>query len=149
MTVVPLVFALVVLGVNSARNAAASGRTARVAIATFLILLALAATIAALLAPFLLSLLPRDAATADAMRGALTASAAAATAPPGPADWLANIIPTNAIAAAAQGAMLPLVVFALFLGFAPPKIDGERRAQILGLLQGISEAMIVVVRWVL
>ena len=50
MTVVPLVFALVVLGVNSARNAAASGRTARVAIATFLILLALAATIAALLA---------------------------------------------------------------------------------------------------
>ena len=57
MTVVPLVFALVVLGVNSARNAAASGRTARVAIATFLILLALAATIAALLAPFLLSLL--------------------------------------------------------------------------------------------
>lgn len=149
MTVVPLVFALVVLGVNSARDAAASGRTARVAIVTFLILLALAATIAALLAPFLLSLLPRDAATAEAMRSALTSSTAAASAPPGPADWLANIVPTNAIAAAANGAMLPLVVFALFLGFALPKIDGERRAQILGLLQGISEAMIVVVRWVL
>jgi len=149
MTVVPLVFALVVLGVNSARDAAASGRTARVAITTFLILLALAATIAALLAPFLLSLLPRDAATAEAMRSALSSSAAPATAPPGAADWLANIVPSNAIAAAANGAMLPLVVFALFLGFALPKIDVERRAQVLGLLQGIGDAMIVIVRWVL
>ena len=59
MTVVPLVFALVVLGVNSApENAAASRRLAWVS-ATFLILLALAAMHRHFsLAPFLLSLLP-------------------------------------------------------------------------------------------
>ena len=149
MTVVPLVFALVVLGVNSARDAAASGRTARTAIVVFLVLLAIAGAITALLAPALLALLPRDAAAAEALHGALAASPTPVAAPAGPADWLANIIPTNAIAAAAQGAMLPLVVFALSFGFALPKIEAERRAQILGLLQGISEAMIVIVRWVL
>ena len=49
------------------------------------------------------ALLPRDATAAEAMHRALTATPA--TAPPGAADWLANIIPTNAIAAAAQGAI--------------------------------------------
>ena len=147
MTVVPLVFALVVLGVNSARDAAASGRTARTAMIVFLVLLTVAAAIAALLAPMLLSLLPRDAAAAEAMHRALTA--APASAPPGAADWLANIIPTNAINAAAQGAMLPLVVFALFLGFALPKIVAERRAHMLELLHAIADSMIVIVRWVL
>ena len=147
MTVVPLVFALVVLGVNSARDAAASGRTARTAMIVFLVLLTVAAAIAALLAPMLLSLLPRDATAAEAMHRALTATPA--TAPPGAADWLANIIPTNAIAAAAQGAMLPLVVFALFLGFALPKIAAERRAHMLELLHAIADSMIVIVRWVL
>jgi len=39
MTVVPLVTALVIVGVNTASNAAASGRTARNAIIVFLILL--------------------------------------------------------------------------------------------------------------
>ena len=76
------------------------------------------------------------------MRGA-PRSAAAATAPPGPADWLADIIPTNAMPPP-QGAMLPLVVFALFLGFALPKIDGERRAQIPRPAAGHQRAMIVV-----
>src|SRR3546814_1891919 len=60
MTVVPLVAALIVLGVNTASDAASSGRTARKAIVVFLILLPLAAIYTAITAPALLSLLPRD-----------------------------------------------------------------------------------------
>ena len=147
MTVVPLVGTLVVLGVSTARDAAASGRIARRAIIIFLVVLTCAATFAAIAAPAFLSLMPHSAELTDALKGA--AGAPSDVVPPKAAEWLTGIIPSNAIAAAAASAMLPLVVFALFLGFALPKIDGERRAQILGLLQGISEAMIVVVRWVL
>ena len=148
MTVVPLVAALVVIGVNTASDAAASGRTARNAIVVFLVLLTLASAFAAGAAPVLLTLLPRDAASIDAFRTALE-PADAATAPGGFGDAIAAIIPANAIAAAAQSAMLPLVVFALFFGFALTRIEAERRARMLDFVQTIAEVMIVIVRWVL
>ncbi len=148
MTVVPLVAALVVLGVNTASDAAASGRTARNAIVTFLVLLTLASAFAAFAAPVLLTLLPRDAASIDAFRAALQ-PAAATTAPGGFGDAIAAIIPANAIAAAAQSAMLPLVVFALFFGFALTRIEAGRRERMLDFVQTVADAMIVIVRWVL
>lgn len=148
MTVVPLVAALVVIGVNTASDAAASGRTARRAIGCFLVLLSAAAAFTAIVAPLLLSLLPRDAGLAAALRAA-TDTAAPTTAPPALADWFTAIIPANAIAAAAQSAMLPLVVFALFAGFALTRIEPARRRRLLELVQGVADVMIVIVRWVL
>lgn len=148
MTVVPLVAALVVLGVNTASDAAASGRTARNAIVTFLVLLTLASAFAAFAAPTLLALLPRDAASVDAFRAALEPADASA-APAGFGEAIAAIIPANAIAAAAQSAMLPLVVFALFFGFALTRIAAERRTRMLDFVQTVADAMIVIVRWVL
>ena len=100
MTVVPLVAALIVLGVNTASDAASSGRTARRAIVVFLVLLTLAAVYTAIAAPALLSLLPRDEALVQSFRTALT-PVAAGTAPGGFGEAVAAIIPANVIAAAA------------------------------------------------
>lgn len=148
MTVVPLVAALVVVGVNTAQDAAASGRTARRAIVCFLVLLTAASAFAAVAAPFLLSLLPRDPHLSQALQAA-TAAPAAATTPTTLGDWFTAIIPSNAIAAAAQSAMLPLVVFALFFGFALTRIEPARRTRLLELVQAVADVMIVIVRWVL
>ena len=148
MTVVPLVLALVVIGVTGASDAAASGRTARRAIVVFLLLLSAAAAFTAIAAPALLSLIAHDPALATALSNA--AATPATPAPPASwADALVAIIPSNAVAAAAAGAMLPLVVFALFFGFALTRIETQRRAQVVGLFQAIADAMIVIVRWVL
>ncbi len=149
MTVVPLVVALVVIGVNSASTAAASGRTARTAMIVFIVLLTLAAIFAAIFAPALLTFLPRDPALADSFHNALDSPAAGITVPPGLGEWFATIIPSNAVAAAAQSAMLPLVVFAMFFGFALTRIEPERKARVLDLVQAIADVMIVIVRWVL
>ncbi|MCB1559803.1 MAG: cation:dicarboxylase symporter family transporter [Xanthomonadales bacterium] len=147
MTVVPLVLALVVVGVNATHDAATSGRVARRAIISFVLLLAFGAATAALLAPPLLSLLPRDPALTDALAATLQGG----TASPAPnwSDWFVNIIPPNALAAAAASAMLPLVVFALFLGFALPRLEASRRQLMLAFFQSVADAMIVIVRWVL
>ncbi len=147
MTVVPLVLALVVVGVSAANDAAASGRTARRAIVVFTLLLSAGAAFVAIVAPLLLSLLPRDPALLEKLRAALPAAAPAATA--GMADWIAAIIPSNAIAAAAQSAMLPLVVFALFFGFALLRIEAARRVRMIEFFQTVADTMIVIVRWVL
>jgi proton glutamate symport protein len=148
MTVVPLVVALVVLGVASTSDAAVSGRTARRAIAVFLVLLCAGAAFAALFAPFQLSLLPHDPALIESLRESIGTPAAAESGA-GFAERIATIIPKNVIAAAAQAAMLPLVVSALLFGFALTRIEARRRAQAVDLFQTLSEVMIVIIRWVL
>lgn len=148
MTVVPLVLALVVVGVNTAADAAASGRIARRAIVVFLVLLASSATFAALVAPAAFALFPRSPALRSTLAHAVTTPAGRAA----PLDWsgmIASFVPDNAIMAAAQSAMLPLVVFALCLGFALIRTPIERRALLLGFFQALADAMIVIVRWVL
>lgn len=147
MTVVPLVLALVIIGVTTASDTASSGRTARRALLVFVILLSFGSFFTAIAAPALLSLVPRDPALAQALSGSAgTTPQVAAT---GWSDALVAIIPSNAIAAAAASAMLPLVVFALFFGFALTRIEKPRRDLVVDFFQAIADAMIVIVRWVL
>jgi Na+/H+-dicarboxylate symporter len=148
MTVVPLVLALVVIGVNTATDAAASGRIARRAIVVFILLLLLGALFTAAAAPALFALFPHN----PALRSALDHAVVSGTVQSGPVSWSATLIamvPSNAIMAAAQSAMVPLVVFALFLGFALTRIAPARRSMLVELFQAIADAMIVIVRWVL
>lgn len=146
MTVVPLVLSLVVVGVNQASDVAQSGRVARRAIVIFVVLLTAAAAMTAVLAPLALSMLQPDPAVAAALRGH---EAELPQATGGWANALTAIVPSNAVAAAAAGAMLPLVTFALFFGFALTRIDAAPRAQVVGFFKAVSDAMIVIVRWVL
>jgi Na+/H+-dicarboxylate symporter len=148
MTVVPLVLALVVVGVNTATDAAASGRVARRAIVAFIVLLTGGALFTALAAPVVFGWFSHD----PALRATLDTAAIPAAAQAAPLSWVGALtatIPSNAIMAAAQSAMLPLVVFALFLGFALTRIAPARRALLLEFFQALADAMIVVVRWVL
>ena len=147
MTVVPLVLALVILGVASAADAATSGRVARRAMVLFVAMLSLFAAYAAIVAPALLSLVPRSEQLAATLAG--TAAVTTSSGAPSLAEWVSGVIPSNAIMAAAQGAMLPLVVFALFFGFALTRVDAERRAHVIGLCHAIADTMIVIVHWVL
>ena len=148
MTVVPLVLALVVVGVNTATDAAASGRIARRAIVVFIVILTGGAVFAALAAPLVFALFPHNPVLTVALGHAAIPSAAQ-VAPVSWVDALTAIVPNNAVMAAAQSAMLPLVVFALFLGFALTRIAPERRALLMEFFQAVADAMIVIVRWVL
>jgi Na+/H+-dicarboxylate symporter len=148
MTVVPLVLALVVVGVNTASDAAASGRIARRAIVVFVVVLTGGALFAALAAPLVFSWVPHRPELTVALNHATLPSAAQVA----PNSWvvaLVAIVPNDAVMAAAQSAMLPLVVFALFLGFALTRLAPERRALLMEFFQAIADAMIVIVRWVL
>ena len=145
MTVVPLVFSLVIVGVNAASDVAQSGRVARRAIGLFLVLLSAGAALAAIASPLVLSLLTPDPALATALAGGSEVAAPR----PSWAEALTAIVPANAIAAAAQSAMLPLVVFALCFGFALTRLEAEPRALVVGFFKAVADAMIVIVRWVL
>lgn len=149
MTVVPLVFALLVVGVASVADAAQTGGLVFRAMILFTVLLFLAGAYAIGLTDFWLSLWPVDHAAAQALIAGAGASAPHITAPPTFVDWLASLAPSNPIGAAADEKMVPLVFFALFFGFACTRLTQELRASIVTLFRAVSEAMVVIVHWVL
>ncbi len=150
MTVIPLVVSLLVTGVGSSTDAAATGRVGLKALILFLILLSAAATFAALVTPPLLSWLTIDSATVASLQtnagGVVTERAKDI---PTFGQWLVNLIPINPIKAATEGAMLPLIIFTLLFGFALTRIAPDLRLTILSFFRGTGEAMLVIVRWVL
>ena len=149
MTVLPLLVALLVTGIASTRDTAASGRLAGRALGLFAVLVAGSAILSAFATPAMLAVWP----VAPGSRAALLAGlgTAAEAVPPHPPlrEWFANVVPTNPFRAAADGAILPLVVFTLLFGLAASRLGPAARAPLLGFFQAVVDAMLIVVRWVL
>lgn len=149
MTVIPLVVSLLITGIASTTDTASTGRMGARALMLFAFFLSVAAIFAAILTPALLAWWPIEPTTSAALRAGAGAASTAVPEVPGFSSWITNIIPTNPFRAAAEGAMLPLVVFALFFGFAATRIPMLLREQILGFFQAVAETMLVIVKWVL
>ncbi|WP_395646767.1 dicarboxylate/amino acid:cation symporter [Terricaulis sp.] len=149
MTVVPLVFSLLVVGVASVSDAAKTGGLVLRAVLLFTLLLVLAAIYAIALTNGVLDFFPVDRESAQALIAGAGASAPEVSAPPTFAEWLAGLAPSNPVGAAADEKMVPLVVFALFFGFAATRLPAHMHGQIVTLFRAVSEAMIVIVHWVL
>jgi Na+/H+-dicarboxylate symporter len=64
-------------------------------------------------------------------------------------DFIKGLAPQNAIKAASEDAILPLVVFASFFGFAVTRLAEARRRTVVEFFDSIGEAMVTIVRWVL
>jgi Na+/H+-dicarboxylate symporter len=150
MTVIPLVVSLLITGVAGAADLRAIGRIGGRTLLTFFLLLAGTALVIMPLAPLVFTLLPGGAGRPALPPGAAEAAGQLASGGPPPdfGSWLTSLIPTNPIAAAANGAMLPLVLFTLFLALAIARSGSAARETLLGFFRALSEAMLVMVRWV-
>jgi len=152
MTVVPLVVSLLVVSVASVADAGALGRMGARALAAFVVLLVLSATLGAVAAPVLFDLVPAGAFGAADLAGTADAAAVAragATRVPGAREWLLSLVPVNPVAAAAEGALLPLVVFTSLFALALTRVGEADRAAVVGVFRGIRDALLVLVRWVI
>ena len=152
MTVVPLVVALLLRAV--ARDADARvGRMGGVAFASFMALHVVAAVVALAIVPPIMAGLAIDSASAARLQADAASASAATTdqvrALPGLGQWVASLAPANVVRAAADGAMLPLIVFTVLFGLALRRISAERRGAVLGVVDGIGSAMLEIVRWLI
>lgn len=64
-------------------------------------------------------------------------------------DFIVGLLPANPFAAAASGALLPLLVFAALLGLATGALEPERRDRMVRGAEDFSAALIKLVNWVL
>ena len=149
MTVVPLLFSVLVVGIAGVADAAATGKLALKALAWFLgfLLIGCAWTIA--FGNGFYGLFPVDAAGAAALRAGAPPPPAEVLATPSFGLFLKGLAPTNPIKAAAEDAILPLVVFAGFFGFAVTRLPEARRVALTEFFDTLSQAMVQIVRWVL
>ena len=146
MTVLPLVFALLsttfIRATGLAEGANATRRTLWVVAALY----GLGILVGVALTPLLLELWPVNPDTAAALRQ----SGEPVEAERLPvSDMILGLVPANIFAAAADGALLPVVFFAIVFGAALTRIDEAKRAPLEGGLTALAETMFVVVGWVL
>ncbi len=152
MTIMPLVISMLVAAVASSDSLRSMGRLGGSALLFFVTLVGLTGVYVALLGPPLFAGLTIDASAAAALRETASSGsqqvAATVQGMGGFAQRLIELVPPNPFKAAADGAMLPLIVFALVLGAALSRVSPELRETPVRFFRAISEAMLVIIRWV-
>lgn len=151
MTVIPLIVALLVVGVVGGADAARAGGLAARAVLWFVGFYIFSALFGAVMTPALLAIWPLPESAAQALQAGLAGVDQSVTsgAVPTVADFFKSIIPPNPVGAAANDQILPLVFFTTVFAFALAKVDAERRAPALGFFEAMSAAMLRVIGWVL
>jgi proton glutamate symport protein len=150
MTVIPLVVALLVVGIAKSAEAAQGGRVAGRSVLWAVIFCTASAVLGTVAMLVLTRVLPLAHSTAAALQQALAGvEQKTATPLPGIAEFFKGVVPGNVFAAATNGDILPLVVFALLFALALGQLTQKRRAIVVDLFDSVAEALLVIIGWVL
>jgi Na+/H+-dicarboxylate symporter len=143
MVVIPLVAAVIFVGVSSLGDLRKLGRMGAVTMSFF----GVTAVIAVLLGMGTMKVLLPLASESAAL--AISASSVDTPALPGLVDFLLGLIPTNPFQAAAQGTLLPLIVFIVLFAAAAGTLPEQDRDRLLTLASAVAAALIKLVNWIL
>jgi Na+/H+-dicarboxylate symporter len=153
MVALPLVLAHVSASVASVRRAAGIGALGVRALGFFVAALIAGGLFTLLLAPVLIAMYPADPANAALVRATAGIPEIARDASALPVssfgDWIGSLLPRNLFAAAAGGEVLGLLLFGLLFGLAVRQLPDEHREPLVAGLQGVSGALLQIVRWLL
>jgi Na+/H+-dicarboxylate symporter len=150
MTVIPLVVALLVVGIAKSREAALGGRIAGRSVLWIVIICTISAVFGAVVTIMLTRIAPLSRETAGALQHALAGVEQKSSGPlPGVADFFKGVIPDNVFAAATNGDILPLVVFSTLFALALGAISEPGRKAVVTLFEAMGDALLVIINWVL
>jgi DAACS family dicarboxylate/amino acid:cation (Na+ or H+) symporter len=150
MTVVPIVFTSITLGVAGIGDMKTLGRLGGRTFGYFALSTLIAATIGLTLVNTIQPGSGLDQETRNDLMARFSGGAEGMAAS-GPPDFgintFVNIIPRNPVAAAADMDMLALIFFALVFGAALTVIPRDRAQPVINVLEGIGDAIITIIQW--
>ncbi|HEX3423420.1 MAG TPA: dicarboxylate/amino acid:cation symporter [Sphingomicrobium sp.] len=150
MTVIPLVVALLVVGIAKSAEAAHAGRVAGRSVLWIVIICTVSAVFGAVVILLLTRLFPLSRSTAAGLQTALAGIENKAPASlPGIAEFFKGVIPDNVVSAAANGDILPLVVFSVLFALALGSISEKGRRSLVTFFEAVGDALLVIIEWVL
>lgn len=147
MTVVPLVFASLAVGVSQIGSVGAVGRVGGKTLAYFL----LTATIGAAIGLFLVNAIRPGEGLPEATVTELRKLYGGEAAQKKPADFtvlefVTTLVPKNPIKAAVELQMLGIITFALLVGIGLTHIDRPRAELVTRFLEGVGDLMVFIIR---
>jgi Na+/H+-dicarboxylate symporter len=148
MTAIPLVASMLVASLGAMSAPGGLTRVTLQAALISVVLVAVASAVSLLVAAPVLAQVGVEADAAASLRAAVATSPPPAQAP-GVAQWFVDLVPQNVVRAAAEGAMLPVILFAVIFGLALGQIADDRRMAVLNVTEGGVEAMQRMVGWIL
>ena len=140
MMIFPLVFSSIIMGISSIGNARTTGKITAGAMIFFLCTTALA-SLAGLIIPRLIHL-------GEGVKFEMATSDIQATEMTSILDTIKNLIPSNPVAAFANGNMLQVLVFAVIVGFTLIAI-GEKGTALLKVIDSCNEVCLKVISTVM
>jgi Na+/H+-dicarboxylate symporter len=150
MTVIPLVVALLVVGIAKSAEAAQAGRVAARSVLWIVIVCTASAIFGAIAILVLVHLFPLSRSTAAGLQAALGGIESKTPASlPGIAEFFKGVIPDNVVSAAANGDILPLVVFSVLFALALGFISEAGRRSLVTFFEAVGDALLVIIEWVL
>ena len=147
MTILPLVVSKLVVSIAGNRDPRGLGRAGWRAAAFILGLLTVTGALAAAVMPAVFAWLPVDPATSAALR-ASASSPLTSPAPLTAAQWVLGLVPTNAFHAAAEGTIVPLLVFSVAFALAATRIPQDLREPLVNLFRSVDATITVLLRWI-
>jgi proton glutamate symport protein len=153
MIVIPLVVSSLMVGTASLGDIRKLGRLGGKTVAFYMTTTAVAVTIGLAVSNLVRPGARIDPATRDRLAESFAGEAAGrvqlAAERPGIADMLLDMIPANPFRAAADGELLPLIIFTIIFGAAVSLIVPERRSAVLGFFHGVNDTVMVMIDWVM
>lgn len=143
MVVIPLVAAVIFVGVASLGDLRRLGKMGAAAMGFF----AATSVVGVLLGMGVMrAFLPL---ASESAVQAMAPRAVEAPALLGPINFLVSLIPSNPFQAAAEGALLPLIVFVVLFAAAVGVLPEKERGLLLGLARAVADAFIKLTHWIL
>ena len=149
MTVIPLLMALMITAIAGQENTGLVAQLGGKTMALFISMIVASSLFSFLVAPPLIAMLNID---PEASRRLLESTAIANVGSnelPPFRDWLIGLIPINPIRAAADNAVLPLMIFTGLFSMALLQIGNEQREHVVAFFSAIKETMFVLIAWIM
>ncbi len=143
MVVIPLVTAVVFVGVASLGDLRRLGRMGGLTLLFFAAMALIGVLVGMGVMRLMLPL------TSEAAAHVVGSEVTDAPTLPGAVDFLLGLIPANPFAAAAEGALLPLIVFTVLLAAAAGTLPRRERDRLISLARSIAAALVKLVDWIL
>ena len=152
MTVIPLVVTQLLAAIVSPDVGSALGKLGGKALLLFVALLLGAGLVTVSVTEWFLAAYTFSPDLVEALRDVTIPEVARTVADAGTpliGDWLTNLVPRNPFEAAASGSLLQILVFTALFGAAIARLPEDRRMPLVGLFRSSSDAMMVLVSWVM
>jgi Na+/H+-dicarboxylate symporter len=147
MPVLPLIVMMLIASIAGSKDTRQIGMLGARTLAVMIALLSLFAVIMTPLSKVLLGGLTFDPESTAALREAARFDPALLQ-QVSLREWLLSLVPNNPIRAAADGALLPLVIFSLAYGMALSRVSETIRETHVRFCQGVADAMTTIIGWV-